>query len=234
MNFSIDTELIAQAQAKLSGHRHVYWIVGGAGSGKSTICRALSERFGIPVYDMDAQVYGAYHSRFSPKRHPVNSAWSASENGLSWLLSMTWPQFNHFNQAALAEYLDLLAQDLSGMAPDVELLIDGGISNPALAAQVIPAHQMVCLENPGLSGAQVWEGSEPRLAMKSMVGALEEPSNAWARFLDFDAHITETIHKECLATGIPIIMWQPSDAVAIVAARAAEMLGIRLSTGEIS
>jgi shikimate kinase len=44
----------------------LYWILGGAGSGKTSICQHLSTQFGLPVYDMDAHIYGTYHSRFSP------------------------------------------------------------------------------------------------------------------------------------------------------------------------
>ena len=113
MPFPINSDLIVQAREVLSSRERLFWIVGGAGSGKTTICSILSERYALPVYDMDAHIYGTYHSRFTPERHPVNTAWSTSENGLAWLLSMSWDEFNNFNQAALPEYLDLLAEDLA-------------------------------------------------------------------------------------------------------------------------
>ena len=85
MRFVIDHALLARAQEKLSG-RTLLWIVGGAGSGKTTVCQALSARLGLSVYDMDAHIYGSYHGRFNPARHPVNTAWSAAPDGLAWLL----------------------------------------------------------------------------------------------------------------------------------------------------
>ena len=112
MSFSINEKTLIQARDALAGSRKVYWVLGGAGSGKTTVCGVLSDRLGIPVYDMDAHIYGAYHRRFKQERHPANNAWSTARNGLEWLLQMTWNEFDTFNRAALPEYLELLAQDV--------------------------------------------------------------------------------------------------------------------------
>ena len=201
MVFPIDLDLLYKARSVLSGREKLYWIVGGAGSSKTTVCRNLSERHGLPVYDMDAHIYGSYHSRFTPERHPVNSAWSTSGNGLAWLLAMSWDEFNTFNQAALPEYLDLLAEDLANTSPNSPLLIDGGICNPALIAQVLPIRQIVCLSAP--SDIDVWESAE-RQSMKDAILQLPNAEEAWNKFLDFDKKITQTIEKECLENSISI------------------------------
>ena len=132
MQFIINHDLLTQAQRTLSGRDNLYWLVGGAGSGKTTICRSLSTEFDIPIYDMDEHIYRTYHGRFSPTRHPTNTAWATSPNGLAWLLNMSWNEFNSFNQAALPEYLDLLAANLALTNAYDPVLIDGGICNPAL------------------------------------------------------------------------------------------------------
>jgi len=113
MPFPINHNLLIQARTILSHRTGLLWIVGASGSGKSTVCRALAERFGLSVFDMDAHIYGDWHARFDPIRHPVNRAWAGVENGLGWLLDMSWAEFDAFNRAALPEYLDLLAQDLA-------------------------------------------------------------------------------------------------------------------------
>jgi len=137
MPFIINNDLLTQTRTTLYGRDRLYWVVGGAGSGKTTICRALSARFDIPIYDMDAHIYGAYHSRFTQKRHPVNRAWSTARDALAWLLDMSWDEFDSFNQAALPEYLDLLSKDLNATKSNASVLIDGGICNPGLLAQAI-------------------------------------------------------------------------------------------------
>ena len=116
--FVVNEALLAAAKAKFANRPRVYWLVGGSGSGKTTLCQALAQQYNLPIYDMDAHIYGEYHGRFSPSRHPVNSQWAAAPNGLAWLLEMSWAEFDAFNQAAVPEYLDLLAEDLEKLPLD--------------------------------------------------------------------------------------------------------------------
>ena len=229
--FIISNNLLTQSRATLSGRDKLFWVVGGAGSGKTTICQALSAKFNIPVYDMDAHIYGAYHGRFTQEHHPVNKAWSTSQNGLAWILKLSWDEFNRFNQAALPEYLNLLAEDLDATPPNTSLLIDGGICNPALIAQVIPAHQIVCLARPERPSAEIWEETSERNAMKEMIYQLPNPEEAWHKFLDFDGRITRTILKECQENNISICLRSETESVNKFAERVAHMLAISKETG---
>ena len=203
MRFPIDHDLLEQARARLSG-RPLFWIVGGAGAGKTTLCQALAARLGLPVYDMDAHIYGSYHGRFSPMRHPANTAWASAPDGLAWLLGLTWEEFDSFNRAALPEYLDLLAEDLDAIELKGALLVDGGLCTPGLLAQVLPAGQIACLAAPDLSSEHIWEGNAERAAMKDAMAHLPDPAAAWRTFLEFDTRITQTILAECRQSGISI------------------------------
>ncbi|MCB8946679.1 MAG: hypothetical protein H6653_01575 [Ardenticatenaceae bacterium] len=222
--FVISSALLEAAKATLANRPQVYWLVGGAGSGKSTICQALGNQFNLPIYDMDAHIYGDYHGRFSPTRHPINSQWAAALNGLAWLLEMSWAEFDAFNQAAVPEYLDLLAEDLEKLPPDDGLLIDGGIVNTAVAARAFPASQMVCLSRPGLSSRDVWQETPARLEMKAMFDYLPEPETMWQKFLEFDAKISQTILQESQTANIPICVRSETDSVALLANRIAQTL----------
>lgn len=224
--FKIDVNLLHQAQKTISQHRQVYWVVGGAGSGKTTICQALAETYGLTVYDMDAHIYGEYHGRFTSQRHPVNSQWAAAPNGLAWLLALSGEQFAAFNQAAVAEYLDLLAEDLAFLPSDTPVLIDGGIVHPAAAAQVMPAQQIVCLVRPALTSAEIWSETEDRLGMKAMIDQLPHAEQAWQKFLQFDKQITQTILRESQAANIAVCTRAESDSIAAVAWRVADALNL--------
>jgi hypothetical protein len=224
MQFIIDRDLLRQSHTALCKRDRLFWVIGGAGSGKTTICQALSARFDCPVYDMDAHIYGSYHSRFTQDRHPVNTKWSTAQDGLGWLLRMTWNEFNRFNQAALPEYLDLLSKDLEATDFDSSILIDGGICNPALLAQVIPTRQIVCLSSPKQSSADIWETAE-RNAMKEAVYQLPKPEEAWRKFLEFDDRITFEILKECQENHIPICSRGAGESVDEFAQQIACVLG---------
>ena len=226
MRFPIDCDLLVQAGAALSRREGLYWIVGGAGSGKTTVCRVLAARLGMPVYDMDAHIYGTYHGRFTPERHPLNWAWSTAPNALAWLLDMSWDEFDSFNRAALPEYLDLLAEDLDATEGGAGVLIDGGISNPALIAQRISTRQMVCLAAPEGSSARAWEEDDARQSMKHAVDQLPHAEEAWRKFLEFDERITATILRECQENHIPVLPRDTTASPDELAERAAVALGI--------
>ncbi len=224
--FIVDHVLLAAAGNKLANHTSLVWIVGGAGSGKTTLCRVLGTRLGFPVYDMDAHIYGEYHRRFDPARHPVNTAWSSASNGLAWLLDMSWEDFNLFNQAALPEYLDLLANDLDSPGSGDAWLIDGGISNPGLLAQAIPRRQIVCLSAPEQSSAEIWDVAGERGAMKTEIDGLPNGEAAWRKFLEFDHRLTTTILEECRDAGIPVFRRQSSTTVDALASQVIGELGL--------
>ena len=227
MPFILNKDLLTQSRATLHRRERLYWVVGGAGSGKTTICQVLSAKFELPVYDMDAHIYGAYHGRFTQERHPVNSAWSSARDGLSWLLAMSWDEFDSFNQAALPEYLDLLVEDLEATKPNASVLIVGGICNPALIAQVISALQIVCLARPERSSAEIWNETDERKGMKEAVYQLARPEEAWRKFLEFDDLITRTILKESLENNISVCERSETESINKFAVRVANALGIR-------
>ena len=229
MQFILNNDLLTQSRASLFRRDRLYWVVGGAGSGKTTICQALSASFNIPVYNMDAHIYGAYHGRFTQERHPVNKAWSTAQDRLAWLLDMSWDEFDSFNQAALPEYLDLLAEDLDATKPSASVLIDGGICNPALVAQVISTRQIVCLAIPERSSAEIWKETDERSSMKEIIYQLMEPEEAWRKFLEFDEQITLTILKECQEHNISVCPRSEKESVDEFAERVAHVLGIRQS-----
>jgi len=217
MHFPVNEELLRNAHGILSGRRGIYWIIGGACAGKSTICQAISRKHNIPIYDMDAHIYDRYQHRYTQERHPANRAWLTAENGLAWALSLSWDDFDAFNRAANAEYLDLLAEDLKETGTDSNLLIDGGISNPAILAQAMPTDQTVCLEIPECMSARIWEESEDRRFMKEMVHQLPNPREMWSKFLHFDVQITRTISRECRENAIRTFLRDedtPVDALA--------------------
>jgi len=225
MKFAINYNLLTQARSVLAKRKNLYWLVGGAGAGKTTVCQTLSKKFDLQIYDMDAHIYGTYHTRFTAARHPVNTLWSSAENGLAWLLDMSWDQFNQFNQAALPEYIDLLAEDIAGINPATPVLIDGGICNPALVTQVIPGSQMVGLALAEQPGANLWEVNEERNTMRASIDQLPEPEQKWQKFLEFDRRITQTILEECTASGIVVCSRTPHASVAEFTAKVGQVLG---------
>ena len=205
--FATNQALIERARAVLWPRRNLLWLIGGSGSGKTTISRAMAASAGIPLYDMDEAFFGRFQT--DPQRHPATTAWFTAENPLGWLLSRSWPEFDALYRASNAEMLDLLAADLDGR-PDEPLLIDGGITHPSVLAQAVPAGRIICLERDETARVREWDVAASRAEMKASVLALPNGAAMWPRFLEYDRRMTETLGHECREHGVQILNWDES------------------------
>ncbi|MDQ1322868.1 MAG: hypothetical protein QG587_202, partial [Chloroflexota bacterium] len=61
---TVDEALLADARRVLAGHGGLRFVLGGAGTGKSSVCAALSAGRSLEILDMDARLYGSWHGRF--------------------------------------------------------------------------------------------------------------------------------------------------------------------------
>ena len=203
-------QLIDAARSALWSRTHLRWLIGGSGSGKSTISRAIGARTGIAVYDMDEAVFGRFH--FDPARHPATTAWFTADNPLHWMLSQPWPAFDALYRANNAEALDLLADDLADR-PDEPLLIDGGITHPTVLTQAVAAGRILCLERDEAQRAAQWDVSPTRTPMRDEILALPDGAALWRRFLEYDRQMTATLSRKSRACGIQILRWGANDTV---------------------
>lgn len=203
-HFSLNLDLLARARSVLAGRKDVFWITGGACAGKTTVCRSLAAAYGLAIYDVDDRTFNAYPDRCTSTHHPALKTWFSAPDPFAWMLGLSPEHFLAFNQAANAEILDLFSDDLAQIPVGEGLLIDGGITNPSLLAQVAPLQQIVCLKTTPALSRLAWEESPSRRFMKDMVFQQPNPEAAWEKFLLLDRLMTETILRECRESGIRI------------------------------
>lgn len=201
----------------LCRRRQIFWILGGACSGKTTLGAHLSKKKGISVYDMDAHIFGKYMPRYSRQNHPASREWFDQPNSLQWILSLSWEEFDALNAATNVEYLHLFSQDVCQMDADLSLIVDGGIAHPALLAQVLDPAQLVCLKRTASENLRAWETDENRADMKQSILALPDGETAWRKFLHFDQCLTETLLRECRENHIKIVGLDPGTLVSELA-----------------
>lgn len=228
MTYELNNHLLIEARAILYDRDDIYWIIGGAGSGKSTISRKLSERNNLPIYDMDEYVFGHYMARYNVDRHPASIAWFSAPNPLDWVLSLSWEQFDSLYKAANAEYLSLLAEDYGNEEIRGPQIIDGGITHPSVLARAVNPSQVICLAAPHDIAGEIWDSSDERLAMKRQVMSLEDGPVKWTKFLEFDKLMTKTIIEESRQVNIEILYRETNTTEQVYASQAAEKLGIAL------
>ncbi|MCP4359697.1 MAG: hypothetical protein GY796_16950 [Chloroflexi bacterium] len=211
--FVVNQALIQKAQKILSASPNIYWVLGGSATGKSTICQTISQMTQATVYDMDAFIYGHYQPHYSPERHPASVAWFGAESPLAWVMALSWEEFDALNQATNAEFLDLLADDLSPTNLTSPLLIDGGFTHPSIIAQAAHLPNIVCLDAPRQMVIQEWETQTERLAMKSWIHDLLNGEAMWSKFLEHDRRMNETMVRESDALGVRVFRRDEDTAV---------------------
>ncbi len=154
---------------------------------------------------MDARIFGEYVGKYDETRHPASCAWLKRPDGLQWVLSLSWDEFNRLNEAAGAEILDLFSHELLASTEAHPLVVDGGLWHPRLLAQVLPAANVLCIQRDEAARAGTWERDENKLQMKSMILALPDGQRLWRTFLHFDAMIAKTLEDQCRAAGIRLV-----------------------------
>jgi hypothetical protein len=221
--FGVDERLLDDAAPALRSAR---FVLGGAGTGKSTVCAAISAATGIPVIDMDARLYGSWHGRFDPTRHPAASAWSGAPDPLGWQLALGADGYLAFQAALAAEALDLLAQELRAGAAAGPVLVDGGLGSVEVPAQVVSSAAIVCLTLPVDARAGVWLAPDRR-EMLDMVAAVKGIDDPLGRFLEIDGRLTAALEAEARASGIAVVARGPDMEVATLARTVAAALALR-------
>lgn len=202
--FNVDPSLIEGSARRLRARGGLYWIVGGSCSGKTTVCRAVSQQTGIAVYDMDAHVYGAYMGRYSPSRHPASCAWFRRPDALRWALTLSSDKFSSLSAAVDAEMLDLLSDDLGDLGDATPVLIDGGITHPSVLAAAVRPARIACLAIADSESRRIWETDPSRRDMRMAVQRPPGGQDAWATFLEFNRRISETAEAEARQAGIRV------------------------------
>jgi hypothetical protein len=234
--FPVDEALLAEAATRLRGHPRLRFVMGGAGTGKSSVCRQLHATMGAPVIDMDARMYGTWGDRWDPVRHPANSAWLGTADPLAWQLDLAPEAFLQFHAAATAEALDLLADELGefgqigqvGATDDGgAVLVDGDFGCLAVVARAVPPGSIVCLALPPGGSEAVWTSDPGRLGFLEAVAAVNAMPDPVARFLACDAALSERMVADATTTGATVIARSADTPLAVTAGLAASALGFR-------
>jgi hypothetical protein len=224
--FPIDVSLLARASEALGPRRRTWFVVGGAGTGKTTVCAEVSHRAGIPVLDMDARIYGSWHGSFDPLRHPASHAWSTAPDPLAWQLALDPDAFVAFHAAEAAEALDLLVDELGAIEPGAPLLVDGGFGRPLVLAEAVPPTRIACLSIPARLRQAVWTVAPERRGFLDVIASVSTVAGPVEAFLALGERLDEEILRDAGLTGITVLERDEDTTVAMLAARLTAALGI--------
>jgi adenylate kinase family enzyme len=180
---------------------HVVWIGGGTSAGKTSIARALAERYGLTSYHVDEHER-EHASRRDPRRHPAMEAWDKRSLDATWV-DLAVEDLIEATLAYSRERIELIAEDLAELSARRPVVAEGFqltpevvaplIDGPRQAIWLLPTHRFrrrMLLRKP-----QAW----------TTPNRTSDPARAQAHRLERDGLVVERLRKQALARRLRVL-----------------------------
>ena len=202
--------------------RHVRWIGGSSGGGKSTIARQLAANYGLHLYSSDVMM-ADHASRSTPADAPLLHAFIAMDMDERWANRSPQVMFQTFHWFA-GEGFELIVEDLLALPKDPLILVEGLRLLPRLVAPLLsrpdqavwlvptPEFRRIAFDTRGFT----WE--VPRKTSK--------PEQALSNFLARDQLFTEEFVREATDLQLPMIKIDGQLSLDEVTGSVADHLGL--------
>lgn len=202
--------------------RHVRWIGGGSGAGKSTVARQLAADYGLRLYRSD-DVMAEHISRSTPADTPLLQAFLAMDMDERWANRSPEAMLKTFHWFA-GEGFDLIVEDLLALPEEPPILVEGFRLLPRLVAPLLrhrqqavwlvptPAFRRTAFDTRGFTWVIPRKTSKPELAL--------------ANLLVRDQLFTEEVIKEASALQLPVIEVDGQLSATEMTRRLADDLGL--------
>lgn len=181
--------------------RHVYWIGGTGGAGKSTVSGRLAERHGLQLYCFDDS--GPRHTpRATPDRCPEFAAFIAMSMDERWLLRS--PEEMARNAiAGWAERFDFVLDDLLAMPAAPGIVAEGiGLLPGSVAEALDDVRRAVFLVH---TPALLRGADDARQGLTSMTQRTSDPPRALAKLLRRNELLADHMRTEAQRCGMRVI-----------------------------
>jgi 2-phosphoglycerate kinase len=181
--------------------RHVYWIGGGSGAGKSTIARRMAASHGLRLYATD-DVMSDHAARSTPRGSPFLAEFIAMDMDQRWVDRTPETMLETFHWYR-GESFDLIVDDLRSLPPVPPVVAEGFRLLPHLVKPLLarPEHAVWLLPTPEFRRAAfVSRGGLWNIARKTT-----DPHRALHNLLERDRMFTERLHREVTRLGLTVI-----------------------------
>ncbi|GAA2144252.1 hypothetical protein GALLR39Z86_14410 [Glycomyces algeriensis] len=115
--------------------RHVYWIGGGSGAGKSTVAAAMADRYGLRLYETD-EAMPDHARRTSAEEAPYLHEFMSMTMDERWLDRSPEVMFETFHWFR-GEGFHLIVEDLLAMPREQGIVVEGFRLLPSLVAPLL-------------------------------------------------------------------------------------------------
>jgi hypothetical protein len=201
--------------------RHVRFIGGGSGTGKSTVAHRLAAEYGLRLHAVEP--LSAYVERTTPDDAPLLHAFLAMDMDERWL-NRTPDVMRDTFHGFQGEGFWLLVEDLLALPTSPPVLVEGFTLLPRLVAPLLThPHQAVWLTaTPEFRRAAF----ESRGSTYDIARQTSDPERALENLLERDRLFTEDVAQEAAALCLPVIRVDVGMTINRVAERVSEALGL--------
>jgi len=181
--------------------RHVYWIGGGSGAGKSTIARRIAGRYGLRLYVTD-DMMPEHAGRTTPADSPLLSEFMSMTMDERWVNRSPETLLETFHWFR-GEGFGLIVEDLFRLPGEPGVIVEGFRLLPRLVRPLlaVPEHAVWLLPTPGFRAAAFdCRGSSWTIARKTT-----DPERARRNLFERDRMFTERLSNETRRLGLRAI-----------------------------
>ena len=202
--------------------RHVSWIGGGSGAGKSTVARRLADRFGLRRYDTD-EAMAAHARRSTPQDSPSLHAFLAMDMDQRWLRRSPQTMLESFHWYR-GEGFGLIVEDLLALPAGPAVIVEGFRLLPALVGPLLAVTRQAVwlLPTPAFRAAAL----RHRGSLWTIAGRTSDPPRALENLLERDRMFTERLRAEVGRLGLGSIEVDGAMTEDELADRVAATLGL--------
>ncbi len=202
--------------------RHVYWVGGGSGAGKSTIARRLAARHGFRVYATD-DVMADHARRSTPADSPFLSEFVAMDMDERWVSRSPQRMLETFHWFR-GEGFGLIVDDLLRLPAQPAVIVEGFRLLPRLVRPllVVPGRAVWLIPAPAFRRAAF----ESRGSLWEIARKTSDPGRALRNLLDRDRMFTERLCGEARRLGLGVIEVDATVSEDELAERVTRALGL--------
>lgn len=202
--------------------RHVLWLGGGSGAGKSTIARELAAEHGLRIYRSDETISDHVRRSVSSSA-PLLHEFVAMDMDERWVSRTPAAMFETFH-GFQGEAFELIVEDLLALPNDRRILAEGFRLLPRLVApQLTRSNQAVWLLPTPAFRRAAFEARGSTWDIPSRTG---DPERALANLLARDELFTTHLASEAATLQLPVIEVDVDRPVENVLRQVARALGL--------
>ena len=203
--------------------RHVRWIGGGSGAGKSTVARRLAAAHGLRVYATD-DAMTEHARRSAPADSPLLQRFMAMDMDERWVrrapdeMLETFPWFH-------GERFDDIVEDVLSLPREPGVIVEGFRVLPRLVAPLLagPARAVWLLPTPAFRAAVF---ARRGLPTSGFLARTTDPDRALRNLLERDRLFTDVLRDETARLALPAVEVDTTTREDEVVARVAALLGL--------